>query len=307
MRVFIGSSTEGLELARSIQEELGLILQEKLDKGATIILWNQGVFRPGQYALERLIELANDYDFAIFVISPDDIAEVRGNRVLVARDNVLFEAGLFFSQLDRIRTFLIKPRIHSTSSEPPFHLPSDLQGLTLVEYSPPDNPADLRAAIGGPCNQIANAIHGLGPRRVGEALQKIDLLSGGPIFLLRHVELRTHKLSELACILRYFNDAEVDTCIAWPKAAQYAVQTLSVLGLIGFAADEAYINDPGKEFLAHPRVKNRFNNEFERNLCPEEKKTTSMRNEFQQTEEAGIRSQADLPPCEKSRNGGCPK
>jgi hypothetical protein len=74
---------------------------------------------------------------------------------------------------------LIKPK----SSEPPFHLPSDLQGLTLVEYSPPDKPADLRAAIGPACNEIATQIQEQGPRRVREALRKVDLLSGGPIWV----------------------------------------------------------------------------------------------------------------------------
>lgn len=270
-RVFLGSSTEGLKLARSIQQELR--------KVATVVCWDQGVFQPGDFALDRLIKIVNEYDFAIFVISPDDIADLRGKRVIVARDNVLFEAGLFFSQLDRHRTFLIKPDM---SSGPPFHLPSDLEGLTLVQYSPPDNPDDLRAAIGAACFEIETAIEAIGPRQVREALRKIDLLSGGPISLLRHVELRTHKLSELACILRYFNNAEGDASVAWPKAAQYAVQTLSILGLIRLAADEAYIIDAGKEFLAHPDVKNRFNQEFEKNLCPEEKKISSSTPEGQE-------------------------
>lgn len=262
MRVFLGSSTEGLEVAKSIQEELG--------SAATIIRWDQGVFRPGDITLERLIEVVNDYDFAIFVISHDDIAEVRGERVLVARDNVLFEAGLFFSQLDHNRTFLIGPNIDRKSGGPRFHLPSDLQGLTVVSYSPPDKPADLRAAIGPGSHEIETAIKEQGPRKTKEALRFINLLSGGPIFLLRHLELRSHKLSELACILRYFNNAERDASIAWTKAAQYAVQTLSILGLIEFRGEEAYLSDPGKEFSAIPLVKTRFANEFQRNLCPEE-------------------------------------
>src|SRR5271165_3317857 len=90
-RVFIGSSTEGLGLAGSIQEELAKVAGNV----AMPIRWDQGVFQPGDIILERLIEVVNTFDFAIFVIRPDDIADVRGNRVLVARDNVLFEAGLF--------------------------------------------------------------------------------------------------------------------------------------------------------------------------------------------------------------------
>ena len=209
------------------------LIQRELDQVATIRRWDQDVFRPGDFPLERLIELVNDYDFAIFVIGPDDIAEIRGNRVLIARDNVLFEAGLFFSQLDRKRTFLVKPSIRSTASGPPFHLPSDLQGLTLVEYSPPDNPADLQAKIGAACLAIENAIQQQGLRQTKEAFRRIDSLSGGPIYMLRHIAEKSRNQTQLAAILRYFNNAKEDASIAWSKAAQYAIQTLSLLGLIG--------------------------------------------------------------------------
>jgi predicted nucleotide-binding protein len=70
--------------------------------------------------------------------------------VLIARDNVLFESGMFFSQLGRKRTFLAAP-----SPEParPFHLPSDLDGLTLVRYSVLSDRADLPAKLGAACTK----------------------------------------------------------------------------------------------------------------------------------------------------------
>jgi hypothetical protein len=74
----------------------------------------------------------------------------------------------------------------------------------------------------------------------------------------------------LACILRYFNSAEGDAGIAWSKAAQFAVQPLSLLELIGLGNDDVYITDAGKEFLAIPSVKEKFNTEFEKQLCPED-------------------------------------
>jgi predicted nucleotide-binding protein len=93
----------------------------------TIIRWDQDVFSPSDYPLSRLIEIVNCYDFGIFVYGPDDIAELGGKRVLIARDNVIFEAGLFFSQLDRKRVFLVKPDKPSATSLPPFHLPMILR------------------------------------------------------------------------------------------------------------------------------------------------------------------------------------
>ena len=70
----------------------------------------------------------------------------------------------------------------------------------------------------------------------------------------------------MACILRYFNNAEGDAGIPWSKAAQFAVQPLSLLGLIGLGNDDVYITDAGKEFLAIPSVKEKFNTEFEKDI-----------------------------------------
>jgi hypothetical protein len=258
-RVFVGSSREDVELAKIIQAELNDV--------ATVRRWDQSTFDPGVFALERLIEMVNEYDFAIFVIGANDIADLRGKRVLVARDNVLFEAGLFFSQLDRKRVFLVKPDKPSSDDVPPFHLPSDLQGLTLVQYSPPDRPDDLEAKIGAACLQIEKSIKKQGPRPK-EALRRIDSLQGGPIFLLRHIAERPLQLTEATCILKYFNDAEGDASIAWSKATHFAVQTLSLLELIEFRLDGWCITDSGKEFLADPVVKGKCDNEFDKELCP---------------------------------------
>lgn len=263
VRVFIGSSSESLPLVGLIHREL-----DKL--GMTIVPWNQGVFRPGDYALERLIEIVNDYDFGIFVIGPDDIGLIRGKNVLIARDNVIFEAGIFFSQLGRMRTLLVRPDKPSDDSDPPFHLPSDLKGLTDIGYTPPDTPADLRAKIGAACVAINEAIKEQGPRRVREAVQRMDSLSGGSIFLLRHAVEKRYTFSEVARILRFFHDAEEDAGIAWSKAAQFDIQRLSLLGLIKLGNTDVYATPVGTEFLAIQDVKDRFSIEFAKQLWKEE-------------------------------------
>jgi predicted nucleotide-binding protein len=98
-KVFVGSSREDLEVAEIVQAEL--------DKVGTVRIWDQREFDPGVFPLERLKEMVNEYDFAIFVIGASDIADVRGKKVLLARDNVIFEAGLFFGQLDPKRVFCL--------------------------------------------------------------------------------------------------------------------------------------------------------------------------------------------------------
>jgi hypothetical protein len=258
-QVFLGSSAESLPLAKSIQKGLNEV--------ATVRRWDQDVFRPGDYPLERLIELVNTYDFAIFLIAPNDLAEIRGQRVLIARDNVLFEAGLFFSQLGRKRTFLVAP-VTSPSGELAFHLPSDLNGLTRIKYFPPDNPDHLQAKLGAACSDIEEAFQREGLRAMKEALRNLDKLSGGPIFLLRHLERRPQDFAHLACILKYFNNAERDASVGWKKAASYACQALTLLGLAALRSDGggAYITDAGEEFLNCPKVKERFSYEFEKPL-----------------------------------------
>lgn len=153
-RVLIGSSAEGLPLANKIQELLSY--------DVSAIVWNQGtVFGLGDSTLEALERAVREYDFAIFVFTPDDELHTRGETRPVARDNVLFELGLFIGRLTRHRAFVVHPRKRVIA------LPSDLSGITLATYDP-DEP-DLAAALGPVCNQIREqireAINAIAPRR----------------------------------------------------------------------------------------------------------------------------------------------
>lgn len=94
-RVFIGSSSEGKRVAEALQE--GLLLDSEVD------MWNQGVFTPGQYALDSLTEQARKSDFAVLVATADDISESRGSTTPAPRDNVILELGLFIGALGRNR------------------------------------------------------------------------------------------------------------------------------------------------------------------------------------------------------------
>jgi predicted nucleotide-binding protein len=63
--MFIGSSTEGLEVARLLQAEL------EHDVDGTV--WSQGVFGLSQSGLEALEAKARTFDFAALVLTPDDL------------------------------------------------------------------------------------------------------------------------------------------------------------------------------------------------------------------------------------------
>jgi predicted nucleotide-binding protein len=146
-RVFIGCSTEDEAIARKIQNQLR--------SHALVQIWNQGVFKSGGYVLETLLQKVKSYDYAIFILTPNDVIERRGTKHLVARDNVLFEAGLFFSQLGREKTFLVVPAVRELK------LPTDLDGLIVLKYQPPADPNDIELALAPVCNDIIDTFSNL--------------------------------------------------------------------------------------------------------------------------------------------------
>lgn len=98
-RLFIGSSGEGLAIALAVRAGLGPQVE------ATV--WHQGVFGLSRTNIENLTDATDEFDFAVLVLTPDDLVTKRGRRGSAPRDNVLFEARLFMRALGRHRTFLV--------------------------------------------------------------------------------------------------------------------------------------------------------------------------------------------------------
>lgn len=142
-RVFIGSSAEGLEIAENIQ--LGL------EHSAECTLWTQSTFAAGQTAIESIVDATASFDFAVLVLTPDDMTSKRGEESPSPRDNMLFELGLFTGALGRARTFMVYPRGEK------MHLPSDLAGVTAVTYADRSD-GNLQAALGPVCTRIKQAM-----------------------------------------------------------------------------------------------------------------------------------------------------
>jgi hypothetical protein len=145
--VFVGSSSEGLKIASTIQ-----IL---LDSTCEVELWTQGVFGLSQGTLESLLSAISRFDFAILVLTADDLTIVRDLSKNVARDNVIFELGIFMGSLGRDRTFMLYDRTNKPD------LPSDLAGITATTFEP-HTTGNLEAALGAPCSKILNLIEKLG-------------------------------------------------------------------------------------------------------------------------------------------------
>ena len=147
-RVFIGSSTESLKLAYAIQSNLGHLEAR---------VWDQGLLRAGNFILDELLSLSKSFDYAVFILSKDDKIISRGKPLFSPRDNVIFEAGLFYGAIGKDRIFLLRP---SEGSK----LPSDVSGLINLTYRIPDD-GNYRAAFAPACQEIIEKIEKIGVRQ----------------------------------------------------------------------------------------------------------------------------------------------
>lgn len=147
--VFIGSSVPGLDVAYAIQEDL--------ERDADVTVWPQGIFEPSQHTLNSLLDAQGRFDFGIFVFTFDDITSFGSASAATVRDNVLLELGIFVGGIGLNRCFIVTPRIQLTT-----HIPTDLLGLTPVDYDGNRNDNNLAAALGPACNRIRNRIRQLG-------------------------------------------------------------------------------------------------------------------------------------------------
>lgn len=146
-RVFIASSVEGLNVANAINEAL--------DYDVELVHWKDS-FGLSSYTIDDLMVKSRTVDFAVFVFTPDDVSTIREQNHAIARDNVLFELGLFIGSLNRERCFIIKPRGVD------MHLPTDLLGLTPADFDGNRSDGDLTQAVNAPCIKIKKEIARLG-------------------------------------------------------------------------------------------------------------------------------------------------
>jgi hypothetical protein len=146
--LFVGSSSEGLEFARAVR---ALLAQD-----AEVTLWNEGFFAIGRTFIESLVNGLSRFDFAVILLTPDDLISSRDLVTFSPRDNALFELGLFMGHLGRERTFVTRPRGDDVK------IPSDLAGLTTALYDWPRADGNHKAAVGPACDSIREAVRTLG-------------------------------------------------------------------------------------------------------------------------------------------------
>jgi hypothetical protein len=153
-RILVGSSTEAIRIAKA----LTLLLKD----AGSISLWTHGqqVFTLTHGTLESLVRNSEQFDFAILILSPDDLLTIRNQQQHVPRHNVIFELGLFIARLGIDRTFILCDEAVVGS------LPSDLAGITVATYKIESAESDLLSALQPSCFLIEQSIRTLGQRKI---------------------------------------------------------------------------------------------------------------------------------------------
>jgi hypothetical protein len=146
--VFIASSVEGLPIADAINANL--------EHEAHCTIWRSGTFKLSSQSVDDLVKKSSAIDFAVFVFTPDDLAMIRKHEQAVARDNVVFEMGLFIGSIGKERCYIVKPRGVD------MHLPSDLVGMNPADYAADRPDGDLASALNYACKLIRDRIKEIG-------------------------------------------------------------------------------------------------------------------------------------------------
>ena len=118
-RIFIGSSKEGLFVAEHVKQFFNTDYE--------CVVWNDDVFKYNKSFLETLLNSASLFDFGFLIFTKDDLALVRDEAFEAARDNVIFEYGLFLGRLGVERAFIL--------AEEGVKIPSDFLGITLAQVA----------------------------------------------------------------------------------------------------------------------------------------------------------------------------
>jgi hypothetical protein len=154
LRVFVSTSTTGLELAYT--------LQEQLRKSAETVVWTEG-FSPGTPTYESLLETLKASDIAVIAFSKDDFARSPDSRK--DRENLIFIEGLFVATLGLNRTYVILPKSVKR------YFPADLTSITVLTFD--DDRSSLPSALAPVSKRIRGAIEKIRPPRPAKPRKKI--------------------------------------------------------------------------------------------------------------------------------------
>jgi Predicted nucleotide-binding protein containing TIR-like domain len=147
-KIFIASSGRTLELAKQLRAQLN-------PDYCVADLWTEvSQRRAGESILAMLKEAAKEYDFAVIILAQDDVMVTNMGETRKARDNCVFEAGLFTGVIGERRCLLL-------SSVKASDLPSDLGGIIYLSFKEPadlNDQGECQRAIVTPATRIESLV-----------------------------------------------------------------------------------------------------------------------------------------------------
>jgi hypothetical protein len=150
-RLFIASSGKALRYAKAVK----VVIDQQCGE-SVCFLWNQGSFDDGRSFLDSLELLPDKYNAGLAIFTADD----QLGDLVVPRDNVILELGLFLGVFKRARTFLL------VEGRPDLKLPSDYDGITTSRFYPVDAGATLethRNSVLEACTRVVERLNALKP------------------------------------------------------------------------------------------------------------------------------------------------
>jgi hypothetical protein len=148
--LFIGSSTEAKPIVKDIHT--------RLQDTATIRTWYHDTFFPGEHPLDALRREILQADYALLVVTPDDSIIKRDQPGFTARDNILFELGMFMGALGPRRSFYFVVADHRHGQARDVNVPSDLAGITRLQVTRTDDDSAYNSDVGAECVRLEAAI-----------------------------------------------------------------------------------------------------------------------------------------------------
>lgn len=118
-RIIMFSSSEGLQLAQHVQKSF-------YPKEYSVRLWTNGLFELSKPYINNFLDIKKEYNFAIFIISNDDVVKYRNKKYSKPRDNIIFKIGLCIGTFGLESVIIAKPEFVT--------LPSDLMGIGVYDY-----------------------------------------------------------------------------------------------------------------------------------------------------------------------------
>ena len=116
-KVFVAYASEDRNVALAIQGAIEKYAASKEGGSIVVDTWEVKT-KPSKSILENLQSTIKEGDFGIFIYSPVDVK---------ARDNVVFETGLFMGIKNADHTIILLPENHEVT-------PSDLEGILGPKY-----------------------------------------------------------------------------------------------------------------------------------------------------------------------------